>query len=217
VTSGTSGPRDAAEERGRKLSSETLEALLDRLDPDRDRAAERYREIHQRLVRLYEWRGCPSPEELADETLDRVAVRLASGVEIRSPDHYISRVSYLVFREIVRREQRRRRALAAEKVELRSAVLRGPEPEVENEEEVDRRRCLHRCLDRLHARERENLLRYYQDEKGAKIRNRRRLAAELGVAAGALRIRMYRLRQRLERCIVQCLAEVETDRAEGSH
>ena len=189
------------------LSQEGLEALLLCLDSDRQRAAERYRQLHLKISRLYEWRGCPSPDELADETLDRVASKLEAGVEIHSPESYIARVAYLVFRELVRREQRRRAALQAVKNEPR------PIPE-ELPEDDQRQRCFDQCLGGIDPAERQHLLRYYEGDKSVKIENRRQLTEDLGVAAGTLRIRMHRIRQRLEKCIRGCLARSpeETDR-----
>ena len=193
---------------GEGLSRKGLEALLTRLDSDRDQAAERYRQLHLKISRLYEWRGCPSPDELADETLDRVASKLEAGVEIHSPESYITRVAYFVFRELVRREQRRRTALKAVENEPR------PNPE-EPLQEGERRRCFHQCLGGVEPTERQHLMRYYEGDKSVKIENRRQLAADLGVAAGTLRIRMHRIRQRLEKCIRDCLERHsgETDRS----
>jgi hypothetical protein len=50
------------------------------------------------------------------------------------------------------------------------------------------------------------LLRYYEHEGGARIRARHAQAAGLGLAPGALRIRLHRLRTRLEACVNACLA-----------
>ena len=194
----TSRPRD--------LSRESLEALLTRLDPDRDRAATLYRTIHSRLCRLYEWRGCSSPEELADETLDRVASKLEQGVEINSPEHYIARVAYLVFRELVRREQRKRAALEAERyIAEQNTVEQGSTNDLSS--------CFSACLKQFETTDREHLLRYYEGDKSVKIANRRGLREELGIAAGTLRIRMHRMRLRLEECVYKCLARLgkETD------
>ena len=44
--------------RARGMTPEEFEALLAQLDPDRERAGERYETIRRKLVRLFEWRGC---------------------------------------------------------------------------------------------------------------------------------------------------------------
>lgn len=165
-------------------------------------AAERYRQIHLRITRLYEWRGCSSPEELADETFDRVASKLEAGVEIQNPEHYIVRVASFVFKEIMRREIRQRKALEAEPA---AATFQQECPAEKSEHGESRLICFRSCLDGLEDSQRYSLLRYYDGDTGRKIKARRQLAEKLGLAAGALRIHMYRQRQRLESCVVSCM------------
>ena len=49
------------------------------------------------------------------------------------------------------------------------------------------------------------MLDYHQGEGGQRIRNRRRLAQSLEVPMNALRIRVHRLRSRLEACVRDCM------------
>ena len=100
-------------ERLRGLTPEGFDALLAQLNPDRERAGEIYETIRRKLVRLFEWRGCGSPEDLTDETINRVARRLAEGVELRSSDPYgyFCGVAHLVYKEVLRRASREHRAL----------------------------------------------------------------------------------------------------------
>ena len=95
------------------LTRESFDILLAQLDPDRERAGERYETIRRKLIRLFEWRGCAAPEELADETINRVARRMAEGVELHSADPYgyFCAVAHLVFKEILRKASREDRAL----------------------------------------------------------------------------------------------------------
>jgi DNA-directed RNA polymerase specialized sigma24 family protein len=51
------------------------------------------------------------------------------------------------------------------------------------------------------------VLRYYEGERHAKIINRRRLADALGISESALRSRVQRLRDALERCLQRCVAD----------
>jgi DNA-directed RNA polymerase specialized sigma24 family protein len=186
------------------LNLHGFEVLLDLLGPNRAEAAERYRQIHLRLTRLYEWRGCSSPEELADETFDRVTAKLKTGVEIRNAEHYIIRVAGFIYKETVRREIRQRKVLENE-----GAIA--PSPWEQGEDGADhgesRRICFKDCLKGLADGQRGHLLRYYAGEQGLKIKTRSRLAKELDLASGALRIRMFRLRQRLEGCVMSCMEQ----------
>ena len=59
------------------LTQESFAALLLFLDADRERAGEKYEELRRTLIRFFEWRGAPFPEEHADETLNRVARQAA--------------------------------------------------------------------------------------------------------------------------------------------
>src|SRR4051812_36211790 len=59
------------------LRREDFDRLLVWLDSDRERAGEIYERIRWRLVTILASRGCVQSEELADETIDRVARRVA--------------------------------------------------------------------------------------------------------------------------------------------
>jgi DNA-directed RNA polymerase specialized sigma24 family protein len=183
---------------------EEFEALLARLDPDRDRAGERYEEIRRKLARLFEWRGCDFPEELVDETINRVARRLAEGVEIQTPDPYafFCGVAFLVYKESWRKTVRERQA-----VETGDWPTHTPPASLAADDAESRRlECLRHCLDALPRDQRELLLRYHQEDDH--IRSRKALCQEMGAGTlNALRIRVHRLRRRVEDCVRGRLAE----------
>jgi DNA-directed RNA polymerase specialized sigma24 family protein len=180
------------------LTPESLEALLAFLDPeDRDRAGTRYETIRRRLVRLFEWRGFGNAEDLADETMDRVARRIHEGVTPTSdPYAYFCGVAQFLSKEVARRAARERAALEQD------ALLSAP-PE-EEEDDDDRRVCLRLCLERLPHDQRLLVLRYHQEDDH--IRSRQMLSWELGVPMNALRIRVHRIRRKLEDCVQACLS-----------
>jgi DNA-directed RNA polymerase specialized sigma24 family protein len=180
----------------RGLTREDLEALLASLDPDPERAGERYEEIRRRLIRLFEWRLCDSPEDLADETINRVARQLRAGLVLRSdPYAYFCGVARLLTLEEGRREVRKRRAL-----ELGE---RPPASHPEEEEPDPRLEHLHHCLQVLSRDQQQLVLRYHQDEQ--RIQARKQLCQELGIEMNALRIRVHRLRRKIETCIEERL------------
>src|SRR5215510_12704015 len=80
--------RTASRVRG-SLPGAGFEKLLTLLDPDRERAGVEYEEIRSKLVKFFKWRGWPRPEELVDETIDRVCWRLAEGEVIRQTDPFL--------------------------------------------------------------------------------------------------------------------------------
>jgi DNA-directed RNA polymerase specialized sigma24 family protein len=173
------------------LSEQALERLLGWLDPDRNAAAEKYEALRARLIKVFEVQRCPFPEDAADETFNRVARRLEEGIEIENPYAYVHGVAVRVAHDLRRRER--------------------PLPEMpppENADEVELRySCLTRCLETLSVEHRALVLEYYDGERRAKIDNRVALAGRLSVPLNALRIRVHRVRQRLETCVRECMSK----------
>jgi len=189
--------------RPRGLTREGFDALLAQLDPDRETAGERYETIRRKLVRLFDWRGCDGSEDLADETINRVARRMEEGLELKSaePYGYFCGVAHLVFKEVLRRSSRELRALESGEWPPPIYV-----PE-ESEEPSDRRlECLRHCLARVPGEQRDLLLRYHQGDNN--IGNRKALARELDIPLNALRIRVHRVRRKVEACVHDCLSRV---------
>jgi DNA-directed RNA polymerase specialized sigma24 family protein len=180
---------------GDDLSREALERLLALLDPDPARAARRFQQLRRRLTRLFEWRGAGFPEDLADETISRVARKLAQGVEIRSDDpfRYFCGVAHLVFKEVLRERQRERQLL--------DPGSWTPHTEPDDEPDDERMAALQECLDRLPPTSRDLILDYHEGERRGRIDNRRAIAERLDIPLNALRIRVHRIRTRLERCV----------------
>ena len=187
-------PKDA--ERG--LTAGALTSLLSRLGPDAERAGSAYEHLRRALVSFFAWRGAATPEECADETLDRLATRLDEGVAVEDLPRFARGIARLVLLEHWRRPE-------ARGVRLDEAGPRGPVTQEAPNDEV-LRECLDRCLVELPADGRRLILQYYGAEGRGRIDARKRLAEALGVSESALRNRAQRLRATLERCITRCLA-----------
>jgi DNA-directed RNA polymerase specialized sigma24 family protein len=177
----------------RSLTAGAFARLLARLDADVERAAIEYERLHRALVRFFDWRGAPSPEDCADEALDRLARRLEEDVEIKSVRGYALGIARLVLLEC----QREPTTSGLEGIAA-AAVL-----QVEDEDRL--RVCFDKCLEAMDSEERAVVTNYYEGERGERILNRR-LAGTLGVSENALRIRLRRLRDRLEQCVRSCVA-----------
>lgn len=178
----------------RDMNRECLERLLALLDPDPAKAARHYQLLRKKLTRLFEWRGARFPEDLADETISRVARKLDEGVEIRSDDpfRYFCGVAHMVFKEVLRERKRERQLLDPGNWS----------PPADPEEPDDERMAfLQECLDRLPESNRHLILAYHEGERRERIENRRLLADELDIPLNALRIRVHRIRAKLERCV----------------
>ena len=175
------------------LTQESFDRLLAWLNPDREQAGLRYEEIYRRLIKIFTCRGCREPEDLADETINRVVKRLQEiGDDYTGdPALYFYGVANKVHLEYLRRKP--------------AVPAPSPPPSEELEETEREYECLEHCISRLPPDSRELVLQYYQDEKGARINNRRDLAARLGIAVNALRIRAHRIRASLHECMLECL------------
>lgn len=175
------------------LTQEAFDRLLASLGSDPESAGEQYLEIRSNLVRFFEWRGCPFPEDHADETLNRVARRMVEGEKILNPLGYCLGIARLLLLEIYKERVREEQALR----ELPVSVITSDSPD----ESEARLNCLRKCLQELSSENQELILQYYNGEKRAKIDSRRRLAARLGVPINTLRMRALRIRENLQRAV----------------
>jgi RNA polymerase sigma factor (sigma-70 family) len=179
------------------LSAEALAGFLACLDPDSDRAGEKYESLRLTLMKFFDWRGAHFPEELADETINRVIRKIDEGQTVRDIPTYCHGVARLVLLEKLKGPESKRTDFE----ELPPAALVAPEPE-ERDEKQD---CFEHCLKQLPVDSRQLILQYYVDEKREKINRRLAMAERLGIPLNALRSRAQRIRNRLEECVDGCL------------
>lgn len=192
--------------KSRRLAPEAFQRLLEWLDRGQESAGHRYLEMRDRLVAYFDRKNCVAPDELADETLDRVARRLAEegAIEIDSPAHFCYITARFVFMEHLREAKRTEQAVEQiRRVHEYEHVLK---TEATDEKEV-RHKCLDACLDQLEDAHRQIISRYYVGQERTKIDNRRALAQSLGITINALSIRACRIRGTLEKCTRECLGE----------
>jgi DNA-directed RNA polymerase specialized sigma24 family protein len=179
-----------------------FDRLLHWLDGELESNGETYLAMRRRLVAYFDRKRCAAPDDLADDTLNRVARRLEEEGAITDapPARYCYIVAKFVFLEYLRRV----------KVE-RELVTDPAEPPQLEDEATDEAalRCLDRCLQGLPAADRELILEYYSGERRAKIDRRKALAARLRLTTNALSIRACRIRSRLEACVSACAEERE--------
>lgn len=189
--------RDVAARQKWTLTQEAFDRLLVALGGDRDSAAQKYLEIRSNLVRFFEWRACPFPEDHADETINRIAKRVAEGEEILNYSGYAVGVARLLLLEINKGRQREQLALAE--------IGQASEVYEEKDDGEHRLVCLRSCLETLTTDNRALILQYYQGEKGEKIQNRKKLMDQFGIPVNTLRMRALRLREKLQSCVEDCV------------
>lgn len=175
------------------VTEEEFERLLAWLGDTPDAAAQRYESIRQGLITVFVNQHCLDAEDLADETINRVAKKLKEliGSYEGSPERYFYGVAKKVLLEYTRQKP--------------PPVIPPPsEPDEEAEAYHD---CLDMCLERLTAENRDLILTYYDEKRRRKIVSRQRLREQMSLKPGALRARIFRIRATLKKCVRQCLAE----------
>ena len=186
----------AARRRAWQLSQRGFERFLDALHADRNAAAGRYEEIRAKLLRFFEWRGCPFPDEHADETITRVIRKIDEGERIQDPATYCHGVARLVLLEALKQREKQRVAMTQ---------LEPLQPLADDADIERRLECLRRCMRTLPPDHQTLIAEYHGYDGADRIEGRRRLAATLGIGPNALRIRVHRLGDRLGLCVGRCL------------
>lgn len=175
-----------------RLTRETLDRLLLALGNDREEAAVRYERLRQRLVFFFARREFIVADSLADEVLDRLAVRLTNGEPIEVPESYAYGIARLVAQEEARRSIR--------EVEANRHYARNISSVSDTQDEGEIQEAMEVCLSRHSEEDRKLLIEYYTSRGRALIDHRRQLAESLGMTPNAFRKRVFRLRRAIEEC-----------------
>ncbi|HEV7743486.1 MAG TPA: hypothetical protein VGO56_00700 [Pyrinomonadaceae bacterium] len=184
-----------------ELAEQTFRRLLAWLDQGANSNGQSYLAIRERLLGYFDRKNCVQADELADETLNRVARRLeeeGGNIETEMPAKYCYIVARFVFMEYLRAKERE--IVALDDIG-RQANATSPEDRDRKERLLE---CLDRCSAKLEASQRELIFGYYSGEQRVKIENRRSLAQTLKITVNALSIRACRIRDRLEHCVREC-------------
>jgi DNA-directed RNA polymerase specialized sigma24 family protein len=185
------------------LTPDAFESLLSAFDvEDRERAGQKHEILRRKLLEFFAARGSRAPDEHADETLNRVARRLAEGEVVENIDKYCYGVAKFLWLEISRKK---------EPVALNDELAFPGTNDLEDEEQLrleqERRiECFEECLSKLPEETRAFIIEYYREEKGLKIEHRKAQAARFKTTLNAMRLRASRLRRELAACIESCLS-----------
>jgi len=188
-----------------ELTPAAFELLLGLFDADRERAGEKYELARRRLLAFFEARGSESPADHADETINRAARKLAEGEPIEDVNRYLYGVARLLLLELHRARERAPLPLDSVAPPGAPSAAEREEEERERAERERRFQCFEACLAKLTPESRAFIVAYYKEEKGEKIKARKRQAGDMGVSINALRLRASRLRSALDRCARECL------------
>jgi DNA-directed RNA polymerase specialized sigma24 family protein len=180
---------------------EGFDELLEALDTNRDRAADIYLRLRERIERFFEWRNCEDTQELADIVFDRTAKKIVDGEKLKSIEAYCVSVAKFVLLED------RRRAFRREELEENSSTISGRANEADlipDGQAALRHLCLERCLGELAMDDKRLLIGYFDTDQQTMIPKRKRLAESLGITTNSLRIRVFRLRSKVGACTRKC-------------
>lgn len=189
------------------LTQPAFQRLLNWLDGGKSSDGEKYQEMRRRLISYFDRKNCQASEDLADETLNRLARRLDEEgiVEDQQPARYCYIMARFVFMESLRQSKRENTLQDDLRRQSNIAALKWPASQNEKQVKEKMLNCLTHCIETLDALDQEIIKRYYIGEARAKIDNRRALAENLSITMNALSIRASRIRDKLELCVNQCL------------
>ena len=170
--------------------------LLSWLDPHRETAAQKYEKIRSRLIRIFAGRGCHEAEELADETINRVTLKVPQIKDdyVGEPALYFYGVANKVHLEWLKKQKK------GGFVELKET---GKYDQEKSDEEYE---CLEKCLKTLPPNLSGLIVEYYQGEKRAKIEHHKKLAERWRLSVNALQTKTCRIRAALRKCVLECIS-----------
>ena len=172
---------------------EAFNKLLFWLNPDRDKAAEKYETIRVRLMKIFACKGCRNTDELADLTFDRVMSKIDWLLENYEGDPAIYHYSVAKYIYLENRD--------------RDLLPNLPPPDPPDRDKERIASCLERALLELDEDERKLALRYLDGEGQVRIQNRKQIAKEYGISINALRIKVFKINSKLKPHFERCLEE----------
>lgn len=176
----------------KELTREKFASFLEWLNPDSEKAGDEYERVRFRLCTFFSQRQCRFPDELADETINRVILKI-SEEEIENKIAYCYGVARNVYRESLRKERTH--------VDIDDVTIAAKAPE----EQSFSSECLDQCLEKLPPDSRNLLLEYFSEAKLAKIKLHQRISESLETTQTALRMRVMRTKQKLKVCVQECM------------
>lgn len=190
-----------------ELTQEAFDRLLLQFDRDPDEAGIKYENSRIKLVKFFERRALPAADDRADEVINIVTRQISEGKIIENINAYLLAVAK---RHVLTVTRGPAMDSLEEPEQIAASTDNSPDRLLVASEEEDiqetRLKYLEHCLEKIGEQHRTLILGYYREEKQAKIDNRRSLAESFGIDLNALRIRVCRIRMKLERCVNECVA-----------
>jgi DNA-directed RNA polymerase specialized sigma24 family protein len=176
----------------KEVTREKFDAFRSWLSPHEDAFGEDYERLRFRLTTYFATRNCRFPEELADEVINRVILKI-NEQNIENKLAYCYGVAKNVFLESLRKEKNH---VNIDDINL---AAKPSEPEFAL-------KCLDKCLNELSLENRTLIIDYFSENKSAKITLREKISNTLGITQTNLRMKVVRIKQKLKKCLVECSA-----------
>jgi DNA-directed RNA polymerase specialized sigma24 family protein len=183
------------------MTQDEFDRLLAWLNDDPEQAGRKYEDIRQSLIKIFNWRGCIEAESLADEAINRVAARVHELEE-----GYVGDRAYYFYGVAKKLIYECRHYMKAQVPLDEAAASIITAPVVDEDEAELEHECLSHCIGKLDAASRELIMAYYSLDRGDKIEGRKVLAQRFDISINNLRVKVYRIRAVLEKCMRKCLA-----------
>ncbi|HEV7798778.1 MAG TPA: hypothetical protein VGO73_11510 [Pyrinomonadaceae bacterium] len=176
----------------KEVTQEKFASFLEWLSPDNESAGEEYERLRFRLCTFFSQRHCSFSDELADETINRLILKV-SEEKIESKIAYCYGVARNIYREWLRKQRTH--------LDIDDVTIAAKAPE----EQSFSSECLDKCLGELSPETRTLLLDYFSEAKRAKIELHRRISKSIQTTQTGLRMQVMRSKQKLKICVQECM------------
>lgn len=176
-----------------ELQAEQFSQFLSWLNPVRETAGEEYEKLRFRLMTFFSHRNCRFPEDLADETINRIILKIQAET-IENKLAYCYAVARNVFLESLRKDK------IHENIDEIQVTSKHEEvEEIENP-------CLDKCLNKLPSENKSLILDYFSETNQQKIDLHKTMSEKMYISQTALRMKIMRIKRNLKKCLNECLA-----------
>jgi DNA-directed RNA polymerase specialized sigma24 family protein len=184
----------------RGMDETTFKQFLQWLSEDSHVAGKEYLHIRRLMVTYFTRKACSDPDSLADTTLDRAVGVIAKGDAYATPRALCYGIAKNVWLEYL--HLKANKTVPWDETHI-------PNPVNDTEQQELEARCLEKCLSKLPEARRNLISRYYQGSGKDNVEARKALARDHG-GEERLRIKAFRIRKELRRCIDSCIKQSST-------
>ena len=171
------------------MTEESFKILLENLKLNSNESGAAYTDLRNSLVRYFQIKGDFDADEAADATLDRVAMKLAQNIKIENLTKYSFGVARLIFLERLRIAGKNKIA----QTEFYSDQNIGKTPDLA---------FFRECFNNLVGEDKEMLTEYFADLSFSELMTyREKIAVKYKTSISNLRLKVFRLKKRLEDCL----------------